>query len=88
MRKILVFVLMVLFSASAIIGTSLGVRFDWPDNVHIDYGFPLAWATHTLNTIAGPVDTWRVDISALVLNLVLWLGAMIIVVGLIMRMRN
>ena len=42
-------------------GTSLG----WPDYVHVEYGFPLTFVTHTLNTIAGPVDKWNVDAGAL-----------------------
>jgi hypothetical protein len=29
------------------------MRYDWPDFVHIDYGLPLKWATHTLVTIAA-----------------------------------
>jgi hypothetical protein len=38
------------------------MRYDWPDFAHIDYGLPLKWATHTLVTIAGPANTWTVDI--------------------------
>jgi len=46
-------------------------------SIHIDYGFPLVWATHTLSTIAGPADIWKVDITALIIDLAFWLGIML-----------
>ena len=61
-----------------ILAVSWGTRFDWPDNVHINYGFPLAWSTNTLSTIAGAVNIWVVDITALILNIGLWMGIMLI----------
>ena len=54
-----------------------GFRYDWPDFVHDRYGLPLTWGVHTLVTIQGPADTWRVDVTALFLDLALWLGIMI-----------
>jgi hypothetical protein len=54
-----------------------GFFFDWADNVHYKYGFPLTWGIHTLSTIVGPVDTWQVDIPVLFINLIFWLGLMI-----------
>lgn len=63
---------LVLLSAIAVAAICWGLEYDWPDNVHVDYGLPLAWGVHTLNTIAGPVDRWRVDVVALAL--VVWLG--------------
>jgi len=65
-----------------------GSEFDWPDYVHIDYGFPMVWATHVLSTIAGPVDIWRTDITALFINLLFWLGSMVIGVAIILRFRR
>lgn len=62
----------------AILAVAWGTRFDWPDNVHIDYGFPLVWSTNTLSTITGAVNIWVVDITALILNMGLWLGIMLI----------
>lgn len=56
-----------------------GSRFDWPDNVHIDYGFPFVWSTNTLSTIVGAVNLWTVDITALIMNLTFWLGIMLII---------
>jgi hypothetical protein len=61
-----------LISAVAVAAICWGFEYDWPDNVHVDYGLPLAWGVHSLNTIAGPVDRWRVDVAALAL--VVWLG--------------
>ena len=47
----------------------------WPDFYHINYGLPLPWLTRTLNTIAGPVDYFRVDPSMLVFDLIFWFAA-------------
>lgn len=47
----------------------------WPDFYHINYGFPFPWVTRTLNTIAGPVDYFRVDPSMLVFDLIFWFAA-------------
>ena len=61
-----------------------GTRFDWPDNVHIDYGIPFVWSTNTLSTIAGAVNLWAVDITALIMNLGLWLGIMLIIESILL----
>jgi len=51
----------------------------YPDNVNMSYGLPLTWGVHQLITIAGPVDTWRVDMSALIIDLVIWVALLIVV---------
>lgn len=61
-----------------IIGVGWGTRYDWPDFVHIDYGFPSNWATHTLITITGPTDHWTVNITMLIIDLILWQTILII----------
>lgn len=50
-------------------GVLVSFHYDWPDFVHTDYGFPLAWATHTTVTIAGPVDRWTVKLDLLALDI-------------------
>jgi hypothetical protein len=50
------------------------VTYNWPDFVHVKYGFPLTWGVHTLSTIQGPVDIWEVDVSSIVIDLLIWLG--------------
>ena len=67
----------IVFSIFAIIAIAGGFTYNWPDFVHTNYGFPLVWGTHTLDTIVGPVDIWHVDIWALVIDMVLWLGALV-----------
>lgn len=62
-----------------VLAVTWGTRFDWPDNVHVDYGVPLVWSTQTLSTIVGSVNLWTVDITALMMNLALWLGTMLII---------
>ena len=61
-----------------ILATTYGNQIDWPDSVHVDYGFPFVWATNTLSTIAGAVNIWAVDIAALTMNLALWLAITVI----------
>ena len=56
-----------------------GTRVDWPDNVHIDYGVPFVWSTNTISIIIGAVNLWTVDITALIMNLIFWLGIMVII---------
>jgi hypothetical protein len=66
-----------------ILAVTWGVRIDWPDNVHIDYGFPFTWSTQTLSTIIGPVNLWRVDVGVLVVDLVFWLGILLIITSIL-----
>ncbi len=49
-----------------------GTTYNWPDYLHVDYGFPITFAIHTLNTIAGPVDRWSLNVGALAADLVFW----------------
>lgn len=53
---------------------------DWPDYLHVNFGVPFVWAIHTLNTIAGPVDVWKVDLQSLTIDLLIWLGLMLVFV--------
>jgi hypothetical protein len=71
-----------------LLAVTWGTRFDWPDNVHINYGFPLVWSTNTLSTITGAVNMWVVDITALILNIGLWLGIMLITVSVLLYFFN
>lgn len=68
-----------LWTILTILAVTWGTRYDWPDNVHIDYGFPLVWSTQTLSTIIGPVNLWTVDIPSLMMDLSLMLGIMLII---------
>ena len=76
-------IIAVLWSLASVVTMTYGILLNWPDYVHVNYGFPLPFATHTLNTFAGPVDKWNLDLIALVADLSFWfLGMMVIVVGL------
>ena len=59
---------------------TIGTHLDWPDYVHVNFGTPLTFATHTLSTIAGPADAWKIDIRMLTEDLVFWLGGMTVIV--------
>lgn len=55
-----------------------GRHVSYPDNVHNLHGFPLVWGTHQLVTIAGPVDTWMVSLTNIAVDLVFWVGLILI----------
>jgi len=57
----------------------------FPDNVHTSHGLPLTWGVHQLVTIVGPVDTWRVNLVNLTLDLVFWFSLVIITPVLVER---
>ena len=65
-------------SALAIFGLVWSNEYSVPDLVQLRYGFPLMWGTRTLDTIAGPVDRWYVDPTVLTIDLVFWLGLILV----------
>ena len=78
MRKILAGIFFTaVWSAITILALTWGVLYNWPDYVHTDYGLPLKWATHTTSTFTGPANLWAVDLGALAVDLVIWLGIMV-----------
>lgn len=84
---ILVSILLILAVQS--LSLNWGVTYDWPDFFHVNYGFPLVWATHTLNTIIGPVDRWSVDLGNLLLDMLFWDGILIVLVAVLaIKMKN
>jgi len=87
-RSIIALVFVVLMAAITILAVILGFEFNWPDYVHVDYGFPIVWCTHTLNTIHGPVDIWRVDLALLMADLAFWLCIMIIGLFIILHVKR
>jgi hypothetical protein len=58
-----------------VFGVLASFHYDWPDFVHTDYGFPLVWATHTMSTIAGPVDRWAIRLDSLALDITFLISA-------------
>ena len=79
---------LVIWTFLTIISVTWGNRFDWPDNVHVDYGFPMVWSTQTLSTISGSVNLWSVDVSVLIMNLIIWLGIMLIATAVLLWSFN
>ena len=78
-----------IWSVASILSMTYGTFLNWPDYVHTDYGLPLTFAIHTANTIAGPVDRWNMDLTALVEDLVFWvLGMMVILIAFIYLQRR
>ena len=85
---LIIFSFLLIMALLTILAMSWGNRFDWPDNVHIDYGFPLTWSTQTLSTIIGPVNLWTVDVTALILNLTIWFTIMLITTTILLYLLN
>ncbi len=56
----------------SVVNMTYGTVVNWPDFLHANFGFPLTYATHTLNTIMGPADKWSVDVGALTADLAFW----------------
>jgi len=54
-----------------------GWRYSVPDLLRLSYGLPLSWGVNTLETIAGPVDNWSVDLVSLAVDLVFWFVTLI-----------
>jgi hypothetical protein len=75
MRKEIIQLTIALIAVALLI---VGRPVNYPDNVHTVHGLPLTWGVHQLVTIVGPVDTWRVDMVNLAIDLVIWFGAVIV----------
>jgi hypothetical protein len=59
-------------SITMIVFTVYGFTESMPDNVYTRHGLPFTWGRHQTVTIAGPVDTWTVELNALIGDLVFW----------------
>ncbi len=73
-------VLMLFSSFLALAALLWGSTYSVPDLEEVKYGFPLIWGRHLLNTIAGPVDKWYVDLNSVLIDLVFWFGVVILAV--------
>ena len=71
--------------AIALLTMLWGSTYSVPDLVRVDYGLPLRWGANTLDTLAGPVDRWSVDVMSLALDLVFWFVTLIVVQFLVSR---
>ena len=76
--SLLVAVASVFWAAVAVGSMTTGTTYNWPDFVHVNYGVPMTFATHTLNTIAGPADKWSLDTVSLSEDLIVWLTGMVV----------
>jgi hypothetical protein len=71
--------------AVALLAMLWGSTYSVPDLVRVSYGLPLNWGVNTLNTIAGPVDRWSVDLVSLAVDLVFWFATLIIAQFIVSR---
>ncbi len=73
----------VVWAIAALECMTLGTTYLMPDNVHVDYGIPLGFATHTQSTLVGPVNEWTLNMGSLALDLAFWLGGMLCILLLV-----
>ena len=78
-------IIQAIIAVITIIAVTWGTRYNWPDYVHVKHGLPLTWGVHTLSTIVGPVDTWEVNLTALTLDLALWLALILLATAYLSR---
>jgi len=76
-KKVLVLIFLSVWVLITCLALLFGFTYNWPDNVHVDYGLPLTWGTNTVSTLVGPVDQWSVNIMNLLWDLIFWLGLMV-----------
>jgi len=77
MRPILGYVVIAGAVVVALFAMLWGWRYSVPDLLRLSYGLPLSWGVNTLETIAGPVDNWSVDLVSLAVDLVFWFVTLI-----------
>lgn len=65
------------WSALTVFSMTYGQLYEWPDFVHVRYGFPFTYAVHTVVTITGPANLWSVDVVLLAADLSLWLAGLV-----------
>ena len=88
-KKFVILLFLVIWIFITCLALLSGFTYNWPDNVHVDYGLPLTWGTNTLSIFVGPVDNWSVNILNLLVDLLFWLGIMTtIVAGLLYKLKN
>jgi hypothetical protein len=83
-KRLVVLCFMVVWAFLTVAALLCGFRYDWPDNVHVDYGLPLTWATNTVSTIAGPANLWDVSVTNLMVDLIFWLAIIVAAVALML----
>ena len=71
--------------AIALLAMLWGSTYSVPDLVRVDYGLPLRWGSNTLDTLAGPVDRWSVDMMSLALDLIFWFATLLVVQFIVSR---
>ncbi len=77
MKQVVKDALLAALVVAALFSMLWGWTYSVPDLVRVSYGIPLNWGVNTLDTIAGPVNNWSIDTSALAVDLVVWFALII-----------
>ena len=62
----------------ALLAMLWGSTYSVPDLVQVSYGLPFNWGVNTLDTIAGPVDRWSINLNYLTIDLVFWFASLMV----------
>jgi hypothetical protein len=78
MRKNLIALLVVGWAVLAIVTMVAALawgRYEvYKGPVYVNYGLPLTWGVNQLSTVAGPINTWKVDSLNFLIDVVFWLA--------------
>ncbi len=77
MKQVVKDALLAALVVAALFSMLWGWTYSVPDLVRVSYGIPLNWGVNTLDTIAGPVNNWSIDTTALAVDLVVWFALII-----------
>jgi len=87
MRDLYRYAIVLATVAIALTAMLIGLTYSVPDLLRVDYGFPLRWGSNILDTIAGPVNKWGVDLFGLTADLVFWFAVVVAVTLYLMRRK-
>jgi hypothetical protein len=63
----------------ALLAMVWGSVYSVPDLARVSYGLPLNWGVNTIDTIAGPVNNWSVNMAFLAVDLIFWFAVLLVV---------
>ncbi len=78
MNGLKAWIIPVLIAVVGIAAILWGLDYVIPDLGISKHGIPLIWGVNTTITIAGPVDIWSVDITALLIDLMVWFSLILV----------
>lgn len=63
----------------ALLAMVWGSVYSVPNLTRVSYGLPLNWGVNTIDTIAGPVNNWSINMAFLAVDLIFWFAVLLVV---------